>query len=234
MKIMEVQNQYDPELRQTISENNAIALIPIGSLEQHGMHLPISTDSDIVFKISKILAKKYNLMLLPTLRYGCSSEHAPYFNISLQPKTLQKILVDVCTSLHRNKIDRMIILNGHYGNKKYITGLKKKINVKDLKVNICSYWDFMKVKMDHGGFVETSLMLATSNKTRMSVAKKGIILNDLHGKKLLLYKKMLTKSFPRITKNGVVGDPITANVAAGKKIIREIVKNFNSFINLSS
>lgn len=231
---MEIQNQYDPDLRKIISKNNIIALIPIGSIEQHGMHLPISTDSDIVSKISKILAKKYNLMLFPTLRYGCSSEHTPYFNISLQPNTLQKILVDICTSLHKNKIDRIIILNGHYGNKKYIIQLRKKINIKDLEVNICSYWDFMSERMDHGGFVETSLMLATSTKTRMSFAKKGIILNDLHGEKLRLYKKMLTKSFPRITKNGVIGDPSTANVAAGKKIIHEIVKNFNNFIKLQS
>ena len=233
MKIMEIQNQYDPKLRKIISKNNTIALIPLGSIEQHGAHLPISTDSDIVFKISQILATKCNLMVLPTLRYGCSSEHAPYFNISLQPNTLKTMLIDICTSLHRNNINKIIILNGHYGNKKYITKLETKIKIPKLKINVFSYWDFMDNRMDHGGFVETSLMLAISDKTKMSDARKGVIIDDLRGTKLLQCKKKLAGSFPAVTKNGIIGDPTIANIAAGQKIMREIVKNFIYFINLN-
>lgn len=228
---MELQNQFDPNLRNIISNKNVTALLPIGSIEQHGAHLPVSTDSDIVFSISKILAKKCNFMLLPILKYGCSTEHSPYFNISIKKSTIQSILLDICTSLYKNKIKKVFILNGHYGNIKKIYGVEKKLRHNNLKISIFSYWDFLAYKMDHGGFVETSLMLAISNKTNMAVALKGLALEDLPTKIKLQYKKILTKSFPRVTKNGIIGDPTHASAIAGRKMINEIIKNFIEFVN---
>ncbi|MCY3976427.1 MAG: creatininase family protein [Thaumarchaeota archaeon] len=228
---MELQNQFDPNLRNIISNKNVTALLPIGSIEQHGAHLPVSTDSDIVFSISKILAKKCNFMLLPILKYGCSNEHSPYFNISLKKSTIRSLLLDICTSLYKNKIKKVFILNGHYGNIKKIYRVEKKLRHNKLKISIFSYWDFLAYKMDHGGFVETSLMLAISNKTNMAVASKGLALEDLPTKIKLRYKKILTKSFPRVTKNGIIGDPTHASAVAGRKMINEIIKNFIELVN---
>ena len=58
-------------------------IIPLGSIEQHGTHLPFSTDTMIVEYISKIIAQKKNAFLLPSLYYGVSFEHEPFFNISI-------------------------------------------------------------------------------------------------------------------------------------------------------
>ena len=75
----DIKTQFDPNLRKLISNKKQIAVIPIGSIEQHGAHLPVSTDSDIVTEIAKKISKKYRYLLLPTLNYGVSFEHAPFF-----------------------------------------------------------------------------------------------------------------------------------------------------------
>jgi len=73
-----IQDSFDPDLRKIIRTKKQTALIPVGSIEQHGPHLPVSTDSDIVTEVAKMVAKKCNLLLLPTITYGVSFEHAPF------------------------------------------------------------------------------------------------------------------------------------------------------------
>jgi creatinine amidohydrolase len=91
----EIRSQYDPILRKIIKKKNQVAVIPIGSIEQHGPHLPISTDSDIVTEVAKRLSKKKDFLLLPTITYGVSYEHAPFFNLSIKESTLRSILIDL-------------------------------------------------------------------------------------------------------------------------------------------
>ena len=87
---MIIRDQFDPDLRKMIKKKKPIAIIPIGSIEQHGPHLPISTDSDIVTEIASRLSKRINGMLLPTITYGVSFEHFPFFNLSIKKSTLVK------------------------------------------------------------------------------------------------------------------------------------------------
>ena len=103
-------------LRKIIKKKKQIAIIPVGSIEQHGPHLPISTDSDIVTEIALRLSEKINGFLLPTITYGISDEHFPFFNLSIKKTTLSRILEDVCESLIKNGVSKIIIINGHYGN----------------------------------------------------------------------------------------------------------------------
>ena len=70
-----VKDQLDPNLRKLIKKKNQAAIIPVGSIEQHGPHLPVSTDSDLVTEIAIRVAKKGNFLLLPTISYGVSFEH---------------------------------------------------------------------------------------------------------------------------------------------------------------
>ena len=95
----DIKTQFDPILRNLIKSKKRIAVIPIGSIEQHGPHLPISTDSDIVSKVAEKLSDKNGYLLLPTITYGISFEHAPFFNLSIKESTLRTILIDLCTSL---------------------------------------------------------------------------------------------------------------------------------------
>ena len=223
-----VRDQYDPDLRKIIKKQKKPAVIPVGSIEQHGPHLPVSTDSDIVTEVAKRVAEKCNFFLLPTISYGVSFEHAPFFNLSLKEKTLENIIVDICLSLSSNNISTIFIINGHHGNQKTLEKLSKKINQlskRKIKVFVFSYWHFMKHEFDHAGFVETSLMLAISKKVKMSRAKKGLITKNLSKKEISRLGKLATKSFPSVTKNGVWGDPTQSTAKDGRKFLSEIVRN---------
>lgn len=222
-----VRDQLDPSLRKLIKKST-VAVIPVGSIEQHGPHLPVSTDTDIVSEIAKLFSEKCNFFLLPTISYGVSFEHAPLFNLSIKEKTLEKLLIDVCISLSSNKINTIFILNGHHGNQKSLKNLDKKIKViskKKIRVFVFSYWHFMKQEFDHAGFVETSLMLAISKKVKINLAKKGLISNNLSQKEISRLSKLASKSFPSVTSNGVWGDPTKATSKDGKKLLSEIVRN---------
>ena len=172
----EIKNQFDPNLRKSIAKRNQIAIIPVGSIEQHGPHLPISTDSDIVTEVAKRLAEARGYLLLPTITYGVSFEHAPFFHLSVRESTIRTILVDLCLSLLANDIKTVFIINGHHGNLKAMKNIDSrihKISNDKLRVFSLSYWHFMEREFDHAGFVETSLMLAISKNVRMKSAVKG-------------------------------------------------------------
>ena len=76
---MDINELYDPDLRKFIKSKKPTVIIPVGSIEQHGAHLPISTDSDIVTEIALRLAKKCGFVVFPTISYGVSWEHEPLF-----------------------------------------------------------------------------------------------------------------------------------------------------------
>ena len=226
----DISSYFDPNLRKDIKKKNMVAIIPVGSIEQHGPHLPISTDSDIVTEIAKKVADKKKFLCLPTVTYGVSYEHAPFFNISIKESTLKIILTDLCESLLSNGIKIVFIINGHHGNQKSIRNLDKKlekISKNKIKVFAMSYWYFMKRRFDHAGFVETSLMLAISKNVRMDKAKKGLITDKMSQKEIDRLGKLATKSFPKVTKNGVWGDPTIATKKDGRQILDEIVENLS-------
>lgn len=211
-----------------LTKRRSVALIPVGSIEQHGPHLPVSTDSDIVSYIARQVSEKNGFLLLPTLQYGVSFEHHPFFNLSVSSPTLEKILIELCISLSKNHIDRIIILNGHHGNldalKKLPDKVAKKIGTKQ-RIFVYSYWHFMKKEFDHAGFVETSIMLAISDKVMMNKAEKGLIPDSLSKKELSQLSKKANKSFISVTKNGVWGDPTRATQKDGEVILKEIISN---------
>ena len=224
----EIKELHDPSLRKIIKNKNQVVLIPVGSIEQHGPHLPISTDLDIVSEIANQVSKKTNCLLMPTINYGVSFEHSPFFNVSITESTLEKILVDICISLQKNGINDIIILNGHHGNQHSLVHVPKKvlkISKRNVRVLIFSYWNFMKREFDHAGFVETSIMLAISNKVKMSHAIKGLVIEGMSPKEKIRIRRLATKSFINATKNGIWGDPRKATKKDGQKILVEIVQN---------
>jgi len=217
---MDASELYDPEFRKLIESTYPTIIIPVGSLEQHGAHLPITTDSDIVTEVASRLAKKCGFIVFPTINYGISFEHSPLFNTSVTATALGIIISNIVTSLVENSVTRIIILNGHHGNAQLLG------RVKDIW-GVLSYWHFMKHEFDHAGFVETSLMLAISDKVKMKKAKKGLITKGLSEKEIQRINKLSTQKggFPQVAKNGVWGDPTGATKKDGEKFLAEIVRN---------
>ena len=237
MTVMDANELYDPEFRKLIKSKKPIVIIPVGSLEQHGAHLPITTDSDIVTEIASRLAKKDNFIALPTISYGISFEHEPLFNASITTTALRAALSNIIISLVKNGIRSILILNGHHGNKETLRRLHSEsfqilerngVMPKDMGIifNI-SYWTRMKHEFDHAGFVETSIMLAISDKVKMEKAEKGYTTDGLSEKERKRINKLSTQpgGFPQVTKNGVWGDPTKATKKDGEKFLAEIVRN---------
>jgi len=221
VKVMDANELYDPEFRELIKSKKPTIIIPVGSLEQHGAHLPITTDSDIVTEITSRLAKKCGFIVFPTISYGVSDGHYPLFNTSVD---LSRLLESMLRSLSETEIKSVVILNGHHGNERSIPDDWYSI---DAKLRVYSYWRFMKHEFDHAGFVETSLMLAISDKVKMKKAKKGLITKGLSEKEIQRINKLSTErgGFPKVAKNGVWGDPTKATKKDGEKFLAEIVRN---------
>ena len=229
---MIIRDQFDPDLRKLIKKKKQIAIIPVGSIEQHGPHLPISTDSDIVTEISLQLSDKINGVLLPTINYGISDEHFPFFNLSIKKSTLSRILEDICESLIKNGISRILIINGHYGNLDSLKSFERK-QKNNRKIKVFSYWKYMDREFDHAGNVETSIMLAISKKVNMRKAKKGFQTDGMSKKEISKINRLAQKSFPKVTGNGVWGDPTKSSATVGRKIIKEVVNNLVKESNLT-
>ena len=201
-------------------------IIPLGSTEQHGPHLPVSTDTIIAEYFANQLTKKIPSYSLSGIPSGVSFEHRPFFNISISNDLLSELLTQICVSLGENGFNEIIIINGHRGNMgvvQYIPQKVERINAK-VKVFGINYWHLIEKEFDHGGFVETSLMLAIAPKlVQMHKAKSGYL-----NKKMLhsTYTTFLsnTSSF-KITRNGVLGDPRKATKEEGNKIISITIKN---------
>ena len=226
MKVMDASELYDPEFRELIKSKKPTVIIPVGSIEQHGAHLPITTDSDIVTEIASRLAKKCGFIVFPTISYGVSEEHYPLFNINTSSVSLSVFLSGIIKSLVENNIKSVKILNGHHGNVEVLKMMELSPNFPS-KPDFYSYWHFMEHEFDHAGFVETSIMLAISDKVKMEKAEKGLITKGLSDEEIQRINKLSTEpgGFPKVAKNGVWGDPTSATKKDGEKFLAEIVRN---------
>ena len=228
----EIREQFDPKIREEVAKKKKkksyqVAVIPIGAIEQHGPHLPVSVDSDIVTEVARQVSEKNRYMLLPTIDYGVSFEHAPFFNLSVRESTLRSILVDLCMSLLSNGIRTVFIINGHHGNLRAVKNLDAKLKDMSngkLRVSVLSYWHFMTREFDHAGFAETSLMLAISKNVKMGLAERGLTTDGMSEREIARVGKIANKSFISATKNGVWGDPRGATKRDGEILLSQIVQ----------
>ncbi len=217
----------DAEYRNALKEIKT-AILPIGSLEQHGAHLPVSTDSLIAEHIAKLVADRLGAFVLPVMSYGVSFEHRPMFNVSLKNSTLSGIITDTCISLADNGVKRIILLNGHHGNVGALQYTSQELNgkvPKNVRVYTVHYWHLLDHEFDHAGEVETSLVLAIApGLVRMDMAAPN---SKRLSKSKHAYSTMTNApgSFPKLTGNGVWGDPRKASAAKGNQWLERIVAN---------
>lgn len=201
-------------------------IIPLGSIEQHGPHLPITTDTIIAEYLAYQISKKISSYVLPTIPYGVSYEHKPFFNVSISNDLLSELLSQVCVSLGENGFNYVIILNGHHGNMGALQYVPQKVVKSNPRVKVfgINYWELIEREFDHAGFVETSLMLSIKPKlVQMQKTKKGYVdENRLHATYSTFLKN--PSSF-KITNNGVWGDPTNASKKEGNKIISVATRN---------
>jgi creatinine amidohydrolase len=101
------------------SVENAVVVIPLGATEQHGPHMAVSTDTDIVTHLAHAAEASLpgRVLLCPTLPFGSSHHHLSFGGtISINPALYTQVIVDMVGSLLQNGFRRIVLLNGHGGN----------------------------------------------------------------------------------------------------------------------
>ncbi|WP_411090984.1 creatininase family protein [Streptomyces sp. 049-1] len=154
-----------------------IALLPIGSQEQHAGHLPMGTDTllveEVVDRALDLLSREAaapEVVRLPALPFGHSPHHLFAAAVSLSAATLGAVLDDVLDSLVASGHHRVMVVNGHGGNDEIMRLAVKRFALRArVTVAACSYWTLTAgeeqagrpdVTPGHAGWFETSLMLA--------------------------------------------------------------------------
>jgi len=209
------------------------AILPLGSTEQHGDHLPFSTDTLIAEHISRIISQKAKMILLPSIFYGVSYEHHPLFNISLDYNVLVDLISNISYSLSKQGIKRVIVINGHHGNiglLQYVgQNLSSKYGIGSNFFYFINYWQMLDQKFDHAGEIETSLMLAINpDHVNMQLSKQGFDTKNEGNEDLV--KKGLNMSinnpggFIKFTKNGIWGNPQKSSIEQGQEMLSQIIK----------
>jgi creatinine amidohydrolase len=91
-----------------------VAIVPVGSTEQHGAHLPLGTDSLVAIKLAEAAAAKAGVLVAPPLWFGWSPHHLVLpGTITIRPEILIEVLYDVLASLQHHGFRKFVVLNGH-------------------------------------------------------------------------------------------------------------------------
>jgi creatinine amidohydrolase len=154
----------------------AVAVLPIGAVEQHGPHLPLSVDRDLTLAVLAralpLVPRDLTVLALPVQAIGKSTEHQAWAGtLSLSADTLLRVLHDIAASVHRAGISRLMILNGHGGNRSILDVACRDLRAEFGLITAHVAWDDLAGAEDlvgeaearnglHAGDVETSAMLA--------------------------------------------------------------------------
>lgn len=214
-----------------------VAVLPVGSFEQHGEHLPLATDTLIAAAIAKRIATHYDLMLLPPVTIGCSHEHADFTGtVSISSTTLHAIVTDITASLERAGVSKLAIVNGHGGNY-VLSNLVQECNVSERKMALfprSEDWTDARREAGvsttnhedmHGGEAETSILLATSPEVvRASLSEADFTANDR--------RHLLTVGVRGYSTSGIIGRPSAATPRKGELMLEAFSVQFKHHLQL--
>lgn len=223
-----------------------IALLPVGSTEQHGPHLPLDTDAFDANYLACEVADAFPApkpLVLPLIPYGVSYHHMDFSGtISISNETLTKLVYEIGMSVAQHGIKKLIIINGHGGNTPSLKNAAQMIN-RDAHIFTCvdtgetSDVDIGKIietpNDAHAGEMETSTALALRpHLVDMNKAQKFI--PNFSSRYLDISSSRSVEWYTRtekISQNGVLGDPTKASKEKGKQIWKSMVKNLVSFVS---
>jgi mycofactocin system creatininase family protein len=219
------------------AQSRRVLVVPVGSLEQHGPHLPLDTDTRIAAAVAeRACAGRAGAGLAPAIAIGASGEHADFpGTLSIGIVAMSTLLVELGrhASLHW---PTMLLVNGHGGNAAAISDALGKLTAEGRD---CHVWHagirppmlaaagIRLVPDAHAGRVETSIMLALKpGDVRLEAAVPGetrplaLIMADLR-----------THGVRPVSPNGVLGNPTGASAAEGERLLALLVADLTATLN---
>ena len=229
-----------PEISRLLSKTSILCL-PLGSIEQHGPHLPLDTDTVLAETFTQAViahcGEKYDLWQLPALPIGLSREHAwAPGTMSLTIDTMTTLMRNIAAEIARTLPTRnLVVVNGHGGNRGILEALGRELSA-DFGLNFCALHlgaimsppsgaAFTEI---HGGKDETSAMLALAP----HLVRRDLIAQAKPPKDAGLVQTLIldpavswpwTSDDPRIAHSGIIGDAQAASAEHGKAIVARVV-----------
>jgi mycofactocin precursor peptide peptidase len=203
-----------------------LLLIPVGATEQHGPHLPLSTDTDIATAIADGLARRRpGTLVAPAVAYGSSGEHAGFAGtISIGSEATEAVLIELVRSASIS-FQRVVLLCTHGGNAETVARvvIRATEEGRDLLA-----WAPRWHADAHAGRTETSLMLAIRPQSvRLERARAG---NTAPLEELLPVLRV--HGVAEVSENGVLGDPAGASAQEGQELLAAAVSQLQEAIEL--
>ncbi|MGD8375555.1 MAG: creatininase family protein, partial [Acidobacteriota bacterium] len=222
-----------------------LALLPVGSIEQHGPHLPLDTDAWDADYLSRRVAERCSRprpLVLPLISYGVSYHHDDFSGtLSVGPDVLSRLVLEVGISAARNGITKLVIVNGHGGNVPALQFAAQMIN-RDAHIFTCvesgetSDSDIAKLTDTpndvHAGEVETSTSLATRpDLVRIDRARRYVprfssqYLDFTSARSVEWYARTA-----KLSRSGVLGDPTRASREKGERFWEIMTDHLVAFV----
>src|ERR1700761_2105564 len=227
------------QLRQQAA-NDAIVILPIASIEQHGPHLPVEVDSMLGETVAartaeKVQAKGQEVLVLPVLWTGLSEHHMSFGGtITLDKATFAAVVEGVVRSVLRHGFSRIVLLNAHGGNENALRTIADDLTPKyGVPIVQFTYWYAAAVPiariletqggLQHACEAETAMMMAVRPdlvaEDRIPLAKSNTTpdLSDLVGAGVYMWRSIGSRSA-----SGVIGNPEASTPAKGEALFDAI------------
>lgn len=208
-------------------KKSRIVIVPFGSVEEHGPHLPLSTDTYQIVEVLKIVEKKREVFISPPIHYGvCRSTEKHTGTISIRSETLRAFVYDILNSLKKQGFKVVMLVSGHAGKlhifsiieacerfQKEIGGMRIFV-YSELELMGKDVMEIIETDYDsHAGEIETSRMLAIDEKLVKSCYKK------VKADSPNFFPGEIVADKVKYWKSGIWGNPSKANKEKGRKLI---------------
>jgi creatinine amidohydrolase len=228
-----------------------IILFPLGSFEQHGPHLPLTTDTDIVTAVAHGVERQRpaKVLCLPTLWPGHSTHHLHFpGTLSVSQMPYIQMVIELCRSVVKLGASKVFLLNGHGGNEVPVRAALRELKTEFPKVCFvfASYWALATATLEqvresgpgglsHACEMETSIMLhLCPDRVKLRLARRdGPRHTDRYRKADMLYTRPVyyVNEFDEVTRTGTVGHPDLANAEKGARFLQGIVAEVTAFVD---
>ena len=213
----------------------AVAVLPVGSLEQHGPHLPLTTDTVVAATLAARVAEAHPVRLLPPVTFSCSHEHAAWpGTVSLSATTLVAVVHDVAASLLRDGVRSLVLVNGHGGNH-VLANVVQEASLGPLPMalfaqphdrvaaRVAAGLDTSEDADMHAGELETSILLHFHpHLVRPDWARAD---HDAEHR-----PHLLSRGLREYSESGVVGRPSRASAEKGRAVVESLVSSFGAYL----